>query len=405
MGSVESVVMTKTMDPYYEWLGIPPKDQPPNHYRLLGLELFEQNRNVIDAAANRQMSFVKEYQAGEDSALSQKLLNELSAARLCLLTPDKKAVYDDELRAEMKAKEAATPPARPPASSRWRNANLPAENETGVAYDQPHFSHSPPVERIWFGVEIVGVKVDGVRGGVPVETRAPAVAEGLEGLLPRSKTRIGVIAATAGVLVAAAAVVLAFVLATALRPPPETPAHVVAEGSQEPAARPDLPKPSATGPTMTASPATFSPATSTTPEATTPAEPAPSPPKQLVVTPASEPPPKAPPAPPAPPPAETWEQAETRLQAATEQASSPAEHKEVAEEIFTAVDRAILDSQAELAKRLVALALTSARKAASPELEKRATLLLVELAQPITDAAKDKARQRLSERRVCPDGY
>ncbi len=22
-------------DPYYQWLAIPPKDQPPNHYRLL----------------------------------------------------------------------------------------------------------------------------------------------------------------------------------------------------------------------------------------------------------------------------------------------------------------------------------------------------------------------------------
>jgi hypothetical protein len=25
-------------DPYYHWLGIAPKDQPPNHYRLLGVE-------------------------------------------------------------------------------------------------------------------------------------------------------------------------------------------------------------------------------------------------------------------------------------------------------------------------------------------------------------------------------
>jgi len=85
---------TKTVDPYYEWLGIPPKDQPPNHYRLLGLELFEENRNVIDAAANRQMSFIKEYQAGADSALSQKLLNQLSAARICLLSPATKTAYD-----------------------------------------------------------------------------------------------------------------------------------------------------------------------------------------------------------------------------------------------------------------------------------------------------------------------
>jgi len=91
-----------TVDPYYEWLGIPPKDQPPNHYRLLGLELFEENRSVIDAAANRQMSFIKEYQAGADSELSQKLLNELSAARLCLLSAPAKAAYDEQLRAHLR---------------------------------------------------------------------------------------------------------------------------------------------------------------------------------------------------------------------------------------------------------------------------------------------------------------
>jgi hypothetical protein len=28
-------------DPYRKWLGIAPADQPPNHYRLLGLDLFE----------------------------------------------------------------------------------------------------------------------------------------------------------------------------------------------------------------------------------------------------------------------------------------------------------------------------------------------------------------------------
>jgi hypothetical protein len=30
-------------DPYCQWLGIPAKDQPPNHYRLLAIELFEPN--------------------------------------------------------------------------------------------------------------------------------------------------------------------------------------------------------------------------------------------------------------------------------------------------------------------------------------------------------------------------
>ena len=36
-----------SFDPYYQWLGIPPKDQPPDHYRLLALERFEPNLDVI----------------------------------------------------------------------------------------------------------------------------------------------------------------------------------------------------------------------------------------------------------------------------------------------------------------------------------------------------------------------
>jgi len=111
----------KTVDPYYEWLGIPPKDQPPNHYRLLGLELFEDNRSVIDAAANRQMSFIKEYQAGADSELSQKLLNELSAARLCLLSAPAKAAYDTQLRGQLTAQAASAPAMPVPPALRWRN--------------------------------------------------------------------------------------------------------------------------------------------------------------------------------------------------------------------------------------------------------------------------------------------
>ena len=33
--------MAAAFDPYHRWLGISRNDQPPNHYRLLGLEMFE----------------------------------------------------------------------------------------------------------------------------------------------------------------------------------------------------------------------------------------------------------------------------------------------------------------------------------------------------------------------------
>ena len=38
------------IDPYHRWLGIAPKDQPPSHYRLLGIDDFEPDPDVIAAA-------------------------------------------------------------------------------------------------------------------------------------------------------------------------------------------------------------------------------------------------------------------------------------------------------------------------------------------------------------------
>src|SRR5262249_38380101 len=102
--------MSNGFDPYYQWLGIAPKDQPPNHYRLLGLDLAETNPDVTESAADRQMSHVRSFQSGPQGDLSQKLLNEITAAKLCLLNAGKKAEYDAKLRAEKEAAEAAARP-------------------------------------------------------------------------------------------------------------------------------------------------------------------------------------------------------------------------------------------------------------------------------------------------------
>ena len=96
--------MSDAFDPYYIWLGIPPEEQPPNHYRLLGVTLFESNREVMEAAANRQMAYMQEVSSGEEHIdEAQKILGELSKARVCLLNSEKKAAYDAELRASFDA--------------------------------------------------------------------------------------------------------------------------------------------------------------------------------------------------------------------------------------------------------------------------------------------------------------
>jgi hypothetical protein len=102
-------MMSEDFDPYHKWLGIPPKDQPPHHYRLLGIDLFETDPEVIQAAAERQMAHVRKFQLGQHTQTSQKLLNEIAAAKLCLLRSDKREVYDSQLHRELGTK-AAPPP-------------------------------------------------------------------------------------------------------------------------------------------------------------------------------------------------------------------------------------------------------------------------------------------------------
>jgi hypothetical protein len=97
----------RPFDPYHQWLGIPAAKQPADHYRLLGVERFEDDPEVIENAADLRMAHLRTFQTGRHGALAQKLLNEVAAARVCLLNPQKRAAYDAQLR---RAIEAAAPP-------------------------------------------------------------------------------------------------------------------------------------------------------------------------------------------------------------------------------------------------------------------------------------------------------
>lgn len=105
--------MADEFDPYYTWLGIRPEEQPPDHYRLIAVRQFEDNADVISNAMDQRMQYLRSMQVGKRSALSQKLLNEISAAGGCLLDPKRKQAYDQEL----KLKGAKAAPARPPISN------------------------------------------------------------------------------------------------------------------------------------------------------------------------------------------------------------------------------------------------------------------------------------------------
>ncbi|MEX2175616.1 MAG: hypothetical protein WD872_14730, partial [Pirellulaceae bacterium] len=101
--------MSDQFDPYHVWLGIPREEQPPNHYRLLGLRLYEADADAIGNALDQRRAYLRTLQTGKRSALSQKLLNEVSAAGVILLEEARKQEYDRQLRAK---EAAAKPPAR-----------------------------------------------------------------------------------------------------------------------------------------------------------------------------------------------------------------------------------------------------------------------------------------------------
>jgi len=90
--------MAEAFDPYSEWLGIVGTERPPNHYRLLGLEPFESDVEAIGRAAVAAMAKVRRIRSGPHLADWSRILDEMAAAKACLLDPSKKEAYDAALR-------------------------------------------------------------------------------------------------------------------------------------------------------------------------------------------------------------------------------------------------------------------------------------------------------------------
>jgi len=109
-----------TFDPYHKWLGIAPKDQPPHHYRLLGIEPFESDVDVIDSAANQRMAFLAGHVQGSFASRAAELVSQVAAARACLLDPQSRALYDAQLR-QRQGKPRPQPAGRVP-SAAWRDS-------------------------------------------------------------------------------------------------------------------------------------------------------------------------------------------------------------------------------------------------------------------------------------------
>jgi hypothetical protein len=95
---------------------------------LLGVRLFEDVPDVIDNAADRQTAHVRTFQKGKHTKFVEHLLNEIAAARICLLDPKTKAAYDHQLRSRL---QAVAPQAAPGSAIGRHAAPLPGGSRIG----------------------------------------------------------------------------------------------------------------------------------------------------------------------------------------------------------------------------------------------------------------------------------
>jgi hypothetical protein len=132
--------MAESFDPYQSWLSLNLGGREPNHYELLALESFESDKAKINESADRAANLVTSQATAAQVPQSQKLLYQISTARVCLLNAAEKARYDDQLRQQQSQLQTEMPVAQapPPAqSARPQEMQVPAAPPPAAA-TPPH---------------------------------------------------------------------------------------------------------------------------------------------------------------------------------------------------------------------------------------------------------------------------
>jgi hypothetical protein len=315
--------MPETFDAHYKWLGIPPEDQPPNHYRFLGISMFETDPDVIASAADQRMAHIRSFQTGQHSALSQKILNEIAAVRICLLNAAKKAEHDEYLRGQLAASEG--------------------QSQQTQAFD--------PAE---MGIDLTARKV----APIAKQSRRSRPMK-LPWQLPAA---IG-----AGLLVSV--VIIAYLIATKSRDGEKSGVQAKADSQPKKAdegAKSGEKKPPAPEPPMPKLQPKVAPTPDPKPDPKAEPEPRPAPTPEVK--------PDATPG----PVVEVPENVAEHIQNSFAKAKTTADFKLVAEDALKLIEQSNAIGKPDVARSVVVLALTAARKADDDELEKTATLCVLE---------------------------
>lgn len=86
--------MAKSLDVYRDWLGIEETARPLDYYQLLRLKQFDDDVERIRRHYRKMTAHSRKYASGDFAVESQRLLNELARAMLCLTDAARKAEYD-----------------------------------------------------------------------------------------------------------------------------------------------------------------------------------------------------------------------------------------------------------------------------------------------------------------------
>ena len=89
----------ENIDPYLLWLGIRDPQRPPNHYQLLGIDVYERNPDTISSAAQRRLARVNSLGKEEYPELAARLTGEIQTAASCLLLESTREQYESEFQA------------------------------------------------------------------------------------------------------------------------------------------------------------------------------------------------------------------------------------------------------------------------------------------------------------------
>jgi hypothetical protein len=130
--------MDNSFNPYHVFLGLSGQLSSPNYYQILALPERESDSAAITAAADRATVRVRSQRPGQHAAQWSRLLDEIQAAKTCLLDPAKKSAYDAALAQPGQAEGAAPTGVQQPRPQRsGERAPNPAQPVASGARERP----------------------------------------------------------------------------------------------------------------------------------------------------------------------------------------------------------------------------------------------------------------------------